>query len=223
MNLLEAELGELKSELLDMTHLVREQMEKTITAFYTFDQDLAKEVLKNEKRVNGIELKIDSRCEHILALFNPVAIDLRFVVASLKMVSDLERIGDNAEGLCKFLLMAGKPFDPVLVEKMRFKEMNDIILEMLNVLCESFETDNTKLARTVFSMDEVLDEINSNANEALVEYIQENGDKDKIMQAIYLLSMIRKTERVGDYITNISEEIIFYVKAKVLKHKKNKE
>jgi phosphate transport system protein len=206
-----------------MTHLVKEQMEKSIAAFYTFDHDLAKEVLKNEKRVNGIELKIDSRCEHILALFNPVAIDLRFVVASLKMVSDLERIGDNAEGLCKFLLMAEKPFDAALIEKMRFKEMNDIILDMLNVLCESFETDNTKLARTVFSMDEVLDEINSYANVALAEYIQGNSDKDKIMQAIYLLSMIRKTERVGDYITNISEEIIFYVKAKVLKHKKNKE
>ncbi|WP_299249737.1 phosphate signaling complex protein PhoU [uncultured Cytophaga sp.] len=223
MNLLETELGELKSELLDMTHLVKEQMEKSITAFYTFDHDLAKEVLKNEKRVNGIELKIDSRCEHILALFNPVAIDLRFVVASLKMVSDLERIGDNAEGLCKFLLMAEKPFDAALIEKMRFKEMNDIVLDMLNVLCESFETDNTKLARTVFSMDEVLDDINSSANVALAEYIQCNTDKDKVMQAIYLLSMIRKTERVGDYITNISEEIIFYVKAKVLKHKKNKE
>ena len=223
MNLLETELGELKSELIDMTHLVKEQMEKSIAAFYTFDHDVAKEVLKNEKRVNGIELKIDSRCEHILALFNPVAIDLRFVVASLKMVSDLERIGDNAEGLCKFLLMAEKPFDPQLVEKMRFKEMNSIILEMLNVLCESFETDNTKLARTIFSMDETLDDINSNANVALAEYIQGNGDKEKIMHAIYLLSMIRKTERVGDYITNISEEIIFYVKAKVLKHKKNKE
>ncbi|HSY60598.1 MAG TPA: phosphate signaling complex protein PhoU [Cytophaga sp.] len=223
MNLLETELGELKSELIDMTHLVKEQMEKSIAAFYTFDHDLAKEVLKNEKRVNGIELKIDSRCEHILALFNPVAIDLRFVVASLKMVSDLERIGDNAEGLCKFLLMAEKPFDPQLVEKMRFKEMNATILDMLNVLCESFETDNTKLARTVFSMDETLDEINSNANVALAEYIQGNNDKEKIMHAIYLLSMIRKTERVGDYITNISEEIIFYVKAKVLKHKKNKE
>lgn len=223
MNLLETELGELKSELIDMTLLVKEQMEKSITAFYTFDQDLAKEVMKNEKRVNGSELKIDSRCEHILALFNPVAIDLRFVVASLKMVSDLERIGDNAEGLCKFLLMSEKPFDPQLIEKMRFKEMTSIVLEMLNILCESFETDNTKLARTVFSKDEILDDINKSANNVLAEYIKGNNEHDKVMQGIYLLSMIRKTERVGDYITNISEEIIFYVKAKVLKHKKNKE
>jgi len=223
MNLLETELGELKSELIDMTHLIKEQMEKSITAFYSNDHDLAKEVLKNEKRVNGSELKIDSRCEHILALFNPVAIDLRFVVASLKMVSDLERIGDNAEGMCKYLLMSNSAFDKDLIEKMRFREMTNIVLEMLTILCESFETDNTKLARTVFSKDDLLDEINSSANNVLAEYIQVTKDHDKVMQAIYLLSMIRKTERVGDYITNISEEIIFYVKAKVLKHKKNKE
>jgi phosphate transport system protein len=223
MNLLETELGELKSELIDMTHLIKEQMERSITAFYSFDHDLAKEVMKNEKRVNGNELKIDSRCEHILALFNPVAIDLRFVVASLKMVSDLERIGDNAEGMCKYLLMSKSPFDKDLIEKMRFREMTSIVLEMLTILCESFETDNTKLARTVFSKDDLLDEINANANNVLAEYIEVTKDHDKVMQAIYLLSMIRKTERVGDYITNISEEIIFYVKAKVLKHKKNKE
>lgn len=223
MNVLETELGELKSELLEMTQLAKEQLEKTIQAFYTFDKDLAHEVILNEKRVNGYELKIDSRCEHILALFNPVAIDLRFVIASVKMVSDLERIGDNAEGISNFLLRTNAPFDQELVEKFRFKEMTTNVLEMLNVLCESFETDNTKLARTVFSKDDILDEINLNATHVLAEYCKNTNDQEKILQAIYLLSMIRKLERVGDYITNVGEEIIFYVKAKVLKHKKNKE
>jgi phosphate transport system protein len=223
MNVLETELGELKSELLEMTQLAKEQLEKTIQAFYTFDKDLAHEVILNEKRVNGYELKIDSRCEHILALFNPVAIDLRFVIASVKMVSDLERIGDNAEGISNFLLRTNAPFDQELVEKFRFKEMTTNVLEMLNVLCESFETDNTKLARTVFSKDDILDEINLNATHVLAEYCKNTTDQEKILQAIYLLSMIRKLERVGDYITNVGEEIIFYVKAKVLKHKKNKE
>jgi phosphate transport system protein len=223
MNVLETELGELKSELLEMTQLAKEQLEKTIQAFYTFDKDLAHEVILNEKRVNSYELKIDSRCEHILALFNPVAIDLRFVIASVKMVSDLERIGDNAEGISSFLLKTNAPFDQELVEKFRFKEMTTNVLEMLNVLCESFETDNTKLARTVFSKDDILDEINLNATHVLAEYCKNTNDQEKILQAIYLLSMIRKLERVGDYITNVGEEIIFYVKAKVLKHKKNKE
>jgi phosphate transport system protein len=220
MNLLETELGELKGDLIDMTVLVKEQIDKSITAFYTFDKDLAKEVLKNEKRVNGSELKIDSKGEHILALFNPVAIDLRFVVASLKMVSDLERIGDNAKGISQYIIRCDQPYDKDLIEKLNFKKMTDTALEMLNILCESFETDNTKLARTIFTKDELLDEINVNANRIITQYLTETNDPEKILQAIYLLSIIRKMERVGDYITNISEEIIFYVKAKVLRHKR---
>ena len=220
MNLLETELGELKSELIDMTYLVKGQLDKCITAFYTFDKDLAKEVLKNEKRVNGAELKIDAKGEHILALFNPVAIDLRFVVASLKMVSDLERIGDNAKGISQYVIRCENAYSPELIEKLRFKQMTDTALEMLTILSESFETDNTKLARTLFTMDELLDEINVNANVVMTEYLREEKDPVKILQAIYLLTIIRKMERVGDYVTNISEEIIFYVKAKVLRHKR---
>jgi len=221
MNLLETELGELKSELIDMTVLVKGQLERCVTSFFTFDKDLAKEVVKNEKRVNACELKIDSKSEHILALFNPVAIDLRFVVASLKMVSDLERIGDHAKGISQYLIKCNAPFDAELIEKVRFKEMTDITLEMITILSESFETDNTKLARTLFSIDEKLDDINVKANHIVTEYFRgAEKDPEKILQAIYLLSIIRKTERVGDYVTNIAEEIIFYVKAKVLRHKR---
>ncbi len=220
MNLLETELGELKSELIDMTYLVRGQLDKAISSFYSFDKDLAKEVIKNEKRVNGSELKIDAKGEHILALFNPVAIDLRFVVASLKMVSDLERIGDNAKGIAQYVTKCENSYDADLIEKIRFKEMTDTALEMLSILSESFETDNTKLARTLFTKDELMDEINLNANQIMTDYLKNQTDPDKILQAIYFLTIIRKMERVGDYVTNIAEEIIFYVKAKVLRHKR---
>ncbi|HVD96642.1 MAG TPA: phosphate signaling complex protein PhoU [Cytophagaceae bacterium] len=220
MNLLETELGELKTELIEMTLLVRGQLEKAISAFYTFDKDLAKEIIKNEKRVNGSELIIDAKCEHILALFNPVAIDLRFVVASLKMVSDLERIGDNAKGIAQFIVRSEKPFDPEMIELFRFREMTDTALEMLSILTESFETDNTEMARTIFSKDEKMDEINVAANLTLANYVKGVQETDKILQAIYFLSIIRKMERNGDYITNVAEEIIFYVKAKVLRHKR---
>jgi len=220
MNLLETELGELKTELNEMTLLVKGQLEKAISAFYTFDKDLAKEIIKNEKRVNGSELIIDAKCEHILALFNPVAIDLRFVVASLKMVSDLERIGDNAKGIAQLVARSEEPFDPAMIETFRFRAMTDITLEMLSILSESFETDNTELARTIFSKDEQVDEINVQANLALTNYVKDLNDPKKILQAIYFLSIIRKMERNGDYITNVAEEIIFYVKAKVLKHKR---
>lgn len=220
MNLIETEIGELKTELIDMTYMVKGQIEKCVSALYTFDKDLAKEVIKNEKWVNGLELKIDSKCEHILALFNPVAIDLRFVVASLKMVSDLERIGDNAKGISQYTVRMDKPFDKELIKSLRFREMTDTALEMLEILSTSFEKDNTKMVRMVFAKDEVLDEINVAANEVIKDYILNEKDPEKILQAIYFLSVIRKMERVGDYVTNIAEEIVFYVKAKVLRHKK---
>ncbi len=222
MNLLETELGELKTDLLNMTNLVRSQLEKTDVAFFTFDKDLAKEVLKNEKRVNASELQIDAKSEHILALFNPVAIDLRFVVAALKMVSNLERIGDNSKGISQYITKFEQPFDPELVKLLRFKEMTDTALEMLTILSESFETDNTKLARSLFTKDETLDEINVAANVVMAKYLLEEKSSEKIMQAIYMLTIIRKMERIGDYVTNIAEEIIFYVKAKVLKHNRKK-
>ena len=222
MNLLETELGELKTDLLNMTNLVRSQLEKTDVAFFTFDKDLAKEVLKNEKRVNASELQIDAKCEHILALFNPVAIDLRFVVAALKMVSNLERIGDNSKGISQYITKFEHAFDPALVKLLRFKEMTDTALEMLAILSESFETDNTKLARSLFTKDETLDEINVAANIVMAKYLLEEKSQEKIMQAIYMLTIIRKMERIGDYVTNIAEEIIFYVKAKVLKHNRKK-
>jgi len=220
MNLIETEIGELKTELIEMTLLVKGQIEKSITALYTFDKDLSKEVIKNEKWVNGSELKIDSKCEHILALFNPVAIDLRFVVASLKMVSDLERIGDNAKGLSQYVAKLETPFDKDLIKKLRFREMTDTALEMLETLTASFENDDTKLARTVFAKDEILDEINVSANQIITDYVLKETDSQKVLHAIYFLSIIRKMERVGDYVTNIAEEIIFYVKAKVLRHNK---
>lgn len=220
MNLIETEIGELKTEMIDMTYMVKGQIEKCIAAVYSFDKDLAKEIIKNEKWVNGFELRIDSKCEHILALFNPVAIDLRFVVAALKMVSDLERIGDNAKGIAQYLVRFETPFDDELIKRFRLQEMTDTIIDMLEILSASFEKDNTKLARTVFAKDEILDEINNKANEVLQEYVLHEKDPQKIMHAIYFLSVIRKMERVGDYITNIAEEIIFYVKAKVLRHNK---
>lgn len=220
MNLIETEIGELKTELIDMTYMVKGQIEKCIQALYTFDKDLSKEVVKNEKWVNGCELRIDSKCEHILALFNPVAVDLRFVVASLKMVSDLERIGDNAKGIAQYIVKSETPFDKELIKRFRFEEMTNVTLDMLEVLSNSFEKDNTKLARTVFAKDEILDEINNQANIVFQEYVLNEKDPQKVMQAIYFLSIIRKMERVGDYITNIAEEIIFYVKAKVLRHNK---
>jgi phosphate transport system protein len=214
---LETELGLLKKEVINMWNLVRSQLIKAHTSLINFDKDLAREVVLKERRVNGYELKIDRDCENIFALLTPVAIDLRFVLAVLKINSNLERIGDIAEGIAKYIIRAEQCFKPELLVATKLTVMYEESINILEDTLTAFENEDTILARGVFKKDEFLDEINIDANNLIENYLKENPQD--IDQALYALSIIRKLERVGDQSKNISEEIIFYLEAKVLKHK----
>ncbi len=214
---LDNEIQQLKSEMINMWQMVLSQLEKAQEALQKRDKDLAREVLSTEKRVNAFELKIDRDCEDILALFAPVAIDLRFLLAVLKINMNLERTGDIAEGIAKFVVDLPEDFDTGLLEITRviemFKQGNEMIAEVM----EAFEKEDTGLARKVFKKDDLLDQINAEAASVVAIYIQNNPTKTS--SALYILSSIRKLERVGDQAKNMAEEIIFYSEAKVLKHK----
>jgi phosphate transport system protein len=192
-------------------------LSKARMAFLSFDKDLAREVVTKEKRVNGSELKIDRDCENIFALFCPVAIDLRFLLAVLKINSNLERIGDIAEGIAKYVIDAEAPFTKELLEVTRILPMYEESVKMLEDTQEAFEKEDTILARSVFKKDDFLDEINRQAHKVLEKYLKDHPEDTS--QALWLLSIIRKLERVGDQAKNVAEEIIFYLEAKVLKHK----
>lgn len=216
MKQLENELQSLKLELVSMWFLVESQLKKSKLALVNFDRDLAREVVMKEKRVNAFELKLDRDCEDIFALYCPVAIDLRFLLAVLKINNNLERIGDIAEGICKYVIEANGDFDGMVNSKTEMITMFD---ESINILADTriaFEKEDTILARSVFKKDETLDRINTNSMARVKEIIRENPDV--IDDALYVLSIIRKLERVGDQAKNIAEEIIFYIEAKVLKH-----
>jgi phosphate transport system protein len=214
---IETELQLLKAEAINMWTLVNSQLSKARIAFLGFDKDLAREVVSKEKRVNGSELKIDRDCENIFALFCPVAIDLRFLLAVLKINSNLERIGDIAEGIAKYVIDAEAPFTKELLEITRILPMYEESVKMLEDTQEAFEKEDTILARSVFKKDDFLDEINRQAHKVLEKYLKDHPEDTS--QALWLLSIIRKLERVGDQAKNVAEEIIFYLEAKVLKHK----
>src|SRR5690348_9180806 len=218
---LDNEIQQLKLEVISMWEMVLSQLQKAEEALKNIDRDLAREVILTEKRVNAFELKIDRDCEDILALFAPVAIDLRFILAVLKINMNLERTGDIAEGIGKFVVDIPEDFDKRLLEITRVVEMYEQANEMISEVMNAFEEENTMLARKVFKKDDLLDEINKNAATIVANYIKDNPAK--IASALYILSTIRKLERVGDQAKNMAEEIIFYSEAKVLKHKpKNK-
>jgi len=213
---LDRELEHLKKSTTAMWILVQSQIEKAYKALITNDKDLAREVIANEKRVNSMELKIDSDCEDLFALYSPVASDLRTVLATLKINTNLERIGDLAEGICKHILSEEKAFDKELLKASEIQEMYDAAIEIMKDVLQAYIKEDTKLARTIFKKDEILNEINMQATKNITEYI--GSDIAKVEAGLNFLSIIRKLERVGDQITNIAEEIIFSHEAKVLKH-----
>lgn len=218
---IEVEIQQLKEEVVQMWTLVRGQLGKAKKAITHFDKDLAREIVVKEKRVNGYELKIDRDCENIFALRTPVAVDLRFVLAILKINNNLERIGDIAEGIAKYIINTETQFSPELLKSSKVLDMLDVAFSILDDALAAFENENTILARSIFQRDEFLDEVNRNAIEFTKAYLQTNPSE--IDELLCVLSIIRKLERVGDQSKNIAEEIIFYIEAKVLKHKKIKD
>ncbi len=217
MTQLEIKVNDLKELLAEMTNLVRLQLTKGEEAIMNNDHALALEVVAKEKRVNALELKIDRDCENIIALFNPVAIDLRFILATLKINTNLERIGDNADGIARYISDLKKPFDTDLVEKYQLPIMFHTAVTMLDDTIASLVNEDSKLARKVLDKDEKLNTINREATQVTLDLIKSSPERAE--QFLLLLSIIRKLERVGDQTQNIAEEIIFFIEAKVLKHK----
>jgi len=218
MTHLENELKQLKSELLTMWGLVGAQMNKSLEALVNNDKELASEVTITEKRINSFELKLDRDCENIIALYNPVAVDLRFVLAVMKINTNLERIGDIARSTAKFVAKTSSPYDQQLLEKTRLLEIYEEACDLVADCRDAFENENPDIARKIFMRDELLDEINRSAPVTIAQIIRANPQS--IETSLDILSTIRRLERAGDHCKNIAEEIIFYIEAKVIKHSK---
>ena len=220
MSHLDNEIKLLKDNILEMMFLVKNQLEKGRKALDNFDEELAHEIMANEKRVDSLELTIDRDCEEVLALHNPVAVDLRFVMAAFKINSDLERVGDHANSIAKYIVDYGQQVDEETRKKMRMDVMYDTSVKMMSNVFNAFITEDTDLARKVFKLDNTLNEINREVSGVTSELIK--NDIENTKNYLYLFSIIRKLERVGDLTKNIAEELIFFIEAKVLKHKKMK-
>src|SRR6202046_5571338 len=188
MTPLENEITALKKELISMWILVQSQLNKAKDAMIQFDKDLAREVLVKEKRVNSFELKIDRDCENIFALYCPVAIDLRFLLAALKINTNLERIGDIAAGIALYVVESSVNFDVKALESTSLIRMYDEAINILMDTRTAFEKEDTVLARSIFKRDDVLDVINVNASSTIADVIK--ADINSISEALYMLSII---------------------------------
>ncbi|MCO5230849.1 MAG: phosphate signaling complex protein PhoU [Chitinophagales bacterium] len=217
----EIEIQSLKSDVKQMWNLVANQLSKAKKALLENNTTLALEVISQEKRVNAYELKIESDCENFIALYSPVAVDLRLILSLIKISNTLERIGDFAEGIARHSTTEDcTDIDIQLIEDLAIEKMIDAVLEMLLDGYVAFESENTKLSGKIMGRDEAVDTIYSNGFDVLSNYIQQNPSKAYC--ALKLIIILRKIERMGDHCNNIVEDIAFYVDAEVLKHNKDR-
>lgn len=217
---IDTELKLIQSEVIRMWTLVYDQVDRTKQAVLGLDKNIAQQVSIRERLVDAFELKIDSEIEDFIALYTPVAIDLRFVLAMLKINNDLERIGDYAYSIARFVRETDAvKLDAELVRRLRLEQMFSVVLEMMSGLKQSLEEMDPAHAVSVIAMDDTLDEVKSASDGILVEYAKK--DSDAIPLLMGLGSIFRKLERAGDHLTNIAEEIVFFIDAKVIKHNDN--
>lgn len=214
----ESEIQALKENLLDMIGLVENQFVAIQEVIQKKDVGLAEAIIETEKKVNAQELAIDKDCENIIALHNPLATDLRFVLATIKISNDLERIADNATSFGKFLKKNIKELKEEMLNEFGIQKMLEVCIVMLQDMHEALKKEDTKLARKVFSKDEKLNEINKRSVKAASTLLKLYPDHHAVI--LRLFSIVRNLERVGDLTKNIGEEIVFHIEARVLKHQR---
>ncbi len=209
------ELEMLKTNLIKMASFAEEAIVDSIRAVLQRDKQLAEQVIAREQRINALEIEIDDAVIDILALQQPVATDLRFILAALKINNDLERIGDHAVNIAESAIKCADhpPVKPLI----DIPQMADITKAMLRDAIDGFIQINPELARTVLNSDDAIDDLNRKIVNDLVEIMQKSPDT--ISEALELIRISRNLERVADLATNIAEEVIFMAEARVVKHR----
>ena len=208
------ELESLKTSLIKMGSVVEENFGMAIRSVLEMNEDLAHKVIETDKRVDSLEIEIDNAVVDMLALQQPVASDLRFILAALKINNDLERMGDHAVNIAESALTMAKSkrYESLL----EIPKMSEIASTMLRDVLNSFVHLSPEIARSVLERDDVIDDLNRSMTIEVVELLQKN--RSVIEGGLELIRVSRNLERIGDLATNIAEDVIFLTQARVVKH-----
>ncbi|MBI4534662.1 MAG: phosphate signaling complex protein PhoU [Ignavibacteriae bacterium] len=208
------ELEMLKTNLVKMASFAEQAIADSIAALLERRKDIAEQVIARDKRINSLEIQIDDAVVDLLALQQPVATDLRFILAALKINNDLERIGDHAVNIAESALQCAKL--PSGTPLTNIPEMAEITKKMLRDAIDGFIHSNAGLGRAVLKGDDTIDDLNKKIVNDLVAVIR--NEPNSIDEALDLIRVSRNLERVADLATNIAEEVIFMAEARVVKH-----
>ena len=206
----------LQTNLIKMASLVDEQVERAIKALETGDVELCKGIKAKDLEIDAYDNLIQTQCENVLALFQPVASDLRFVISALQVNSQLERCGDIAVNISRRVKKTAEY--KTLISESRIIEMAHNARKMLKNAIDSFIHNNTEIAKSVLISDETVDRLNKEIFKFLVAKMQ--SDPSVIEPSAHLIVMTRHIERLADHSTNLAENVIFYLDAKIVTHMK---
>jgi phosphate transport system protein len=208
------ELGGLKQTLLAMGALVEDQIRLTMRALVERDDALAESVIERDREVNAYDVEVDEKCVELLALHQPTAGDLRFLTTAMKIVTDLERIGDQAVNIAQRARELS--LEPQLKPYIDLPRMAELAQTMVKESLDAFVARDTALARRVCGEDAAVDALNHQIFRELLTFMME--DPKTIPRAIRLILISRFLERVADHATNIAEMVIFMVDSKMVRH-----
>lgn len=213
----EYELDQLRTLLIRMGSLVEEQIDFGVRAILESNISLAQIVLERDKKVDEFDNEIDKQCMRIFALTQPVAIDLRLLMAALKINNELERIGDIAVNLAERVT----PLLPhaTFVKKTPLAMMAEGARAMVKDAIDSFVNSDPALAKKVLESDDAIDEFDRETFNLMVKKMKESSEF--IEPAAHMMIVSRHVERLADHATNIAEDVIFLVNAKIIKHHAN--
>ncbi len=208
------DLDKLKRSLLIIGSMVEDAINRAILALTSRRPELAEEVIRGDEEIDTKEVELEEDCLKILALYQPVATDLRFIIAALKVNNDLERMGDLAVNIAeRATYLSGR--DAIEVP-LTIEHMAGRVQEMVENSLESLVDMNTKLAREVLESDDEVDSMNRKMFDALEQVIRHDPGSTK--RATHLLSVSRNLERIADLATNIAEDVVFMVEGELIRH-----
>ena len=208
------ELDQLKAKLLEMSALVESAIYRSVQGVVEKNEELALQVIKNEARINELEMAIDEMAISMLALQAPLAADLRLITAAIKINNDLERMGDLAVSMAEAALALVK--EPVIRPLIDIPHIAGLAQGMVRKALDAFVSRDAELARSVLASDDAVDNLRTASFHELVSFMTSNPNQ--IPQALRLLAVVRNLERIADHATNIAEDVLFLVKGIDVRH-----
>ena len=209
------ELESLRTRVLQMGGMAEQQVRKAIEGLYSGDQPLLEIVIRDDDRINQMEMEIDALCNQVIAKRQPTAIDLRMIVSVLKAISDLERVGDKARKIARLGIdLANQPAVSTL--NVELNHMAETALRMLRLSLDGFARLDVSLATEAMRLDNVVNAEYQAVTRQLITYMME--DPRTITRSLDIMSIAKAIERIGDHATNIGEHVVFMARGLNVRH-----